>query len=73
VSLIGVVVGDGPSFAFFETGKESQKPASAKDTIYLLSRDERIHGHYDLHRVKVTGVVDAQQRGFWSSKKRGQI
>lgn len=65
VSLVGVVIGNGPEFVFYKNRGDGRKPVAASKAIRLIAKDDSLHGLFDSYRVKVSGVVDAYQHGFY--------
>jgi hypothetical protein len=66
VSLVGVVVGNGPNFDFFKNASDTRTLPPASKYFYVVpSNKRRIVGPYDLHQVRVTGIIDATRHGLW--------
>jgi hypothetical protein len=66
VSLVGVVVGNGPNFDFFKNASDTRDLPPASKYFYVVPNSKRgIVGPYDLHRVRVIGIVDASRHGLW--------
>jgi hypothetical protein len=67
VSLVGVAVGNGPLFQLYKSGPDTQRPAPASESIQLIWQKGWKKGSYDLHKVRVIGVVDATRHGLWGN------
>lgn len=67
VSLVGTVVGNGPLFQLYKSGSDSQRPAPPSQSIQLVWEKGWRKGLYDLHKVRIIGVVDANRHGPWGN------
>ncbi|MGH8094555.1 MAG: hypothetical protein ACREIF_13970 [Chthoniobacterales bacterium] len=68
VSVEGVMVGNGPIFELYKNAPDSQRPAPVSECFYVVSQKGRpLVGTYDLHKVRVTGIVDANRHGNWGN------
>lgn len=68
VSLVGVVVGDGPEFELFETASDARNIVAASRSFFVRAKGpwKRVRP-YDLHRVRVIGMVQADRHGIWGN------
>lgn len=68
VSLTGVIAGNGPVFELYKSASDAERPAPASESLYVISGDGRPQvGLYNLHKVRITGTVDANRHGHWGN------
>lgn len=68
VTLVGVAVGNGPTFEIHPNIKSAEHVADAAGTVRAkASIPWDYERRYHLRRVRVTGVVDAHHHGLWGN------
>lgn len=68
VTITGVIHGDGPTFELFESAADGDKPNSQRKSIFIRATKPLEGGRsYNLRRVRVTGVIDANRHGLWGN------
>jgi hypothetical protein len=68
VTLMGVVVGDGPEFELFRDASAAQRERNPSKSILLITQPRwKPKETYNMRMVRVTGRVDANQHGFWGN------
>lgn len=68
VTLVGVAVGNGPTFEIHPNVKSAENVGDAAGTVLARASipwDEK--RRYHMRRVRVTGIVDAHHHGLWGN------
>jgi hypothetical protein len=66
VSVIGVVIGDGPEFELFQNVSDALDPKSDSRAFYVIAKGKWARTRpYDLHSVRITGTVNTNRHGIW--------
>ena len=68
VTLVGVAIGNGPTFEIHPNVRSAEKVGDAAGTVLARASipwDEK--RRYHMRRVRVTGVVDAHHHGLWGN------
>lgn len=68
VSIVGVVVGDGPEFELYSSANAARQISDPSQSVFVRARPEwRRERPFNLHLVRVTGTVDAKHHGIWGN------
>lgn len=68
VSLTGVIAGNGPVFELYKSASDAERPAPASESLYVISGAGKPQtGLYNLYKVRITGIVDANRHGHWGN------
>jgi hypothetical protein len=68
VTLVGVAVGNGPTFEMFPNAKSAANVGDAADSVRAkASIPWDYKRRYHMRRVRVTGIVDAHHHGIWGN------
>lgn len=67
VSLVGILRGHGPIFELYDNITDAIAMRAPKSVWVITSEHSRQSGPYDLRRVRVTGIVDANRHGIWGN------
>lgn len=66
VTLIGVVVGDGPEFELYENAVAARQGRNPATSLLIVADEKwRPSSTYDMRKVRITGRVNAKEHGFW--------
>jgi hypothetical protein len=68
LSVIGVIVGDGPEFELFRNAMEAREMGAPSRSLTVRAQGKwQRQRPFHLHRVRVTGKVNAKRHGVWGN------